>query len=70
MEPTVLRSKNRLKYIFSFTGLIDLLAILPSLLPLLFSVDLRWLRVLRLLRLLKNFTLFKCVRGSIFCNSS
>ena len=45
--------KKRLKYIFSFTGLIDLLAILPSLLPLLFSVDLRWLRVLRLLRLLK-----------------
>jgi voltage-gated potassium channel len=45
--------KPRLKYIFSFTGIIDLLAILPSLLPLLFSVDLRWLRVLRLLRLLK-----------------
>ena len=45
--------KARSKYIFGFTGLIDLLAILPSLLPLLFSVDLRWLRVLRLLRLLK-----------------
>ena len=45
--------KARLKYIFGFTGIIDLLAILPSLLPLLFSVDLRWLRVLRLLRLLK-----------------
>ena len=45
--------KYRIKYIFSFTGVIDLLAILPSLLPLLFSVDLRWLRVLRLLRLLK-----------------
>ena len=45
--------KSRSKYIFGFTGLIDLLAILPSLLPLLFSVDLRWLRVLRLLRLLK-----------------
>ena len=45
--------KARSKYIFSFTGIIDLLAILPSLLPLLFSVDLRWLRVLRLLRLLK-----------------
>ena len=44
---------HRIKYIFSFTGIIDLLAILPSLLPLLFSVDLRWLRVLRLLRLLK-----------------
>tara|TARA_B100000965_G_scaffold400937_1_gene423750 strand:+ start:952 stop:1875 length:924 start_codon:yes stop_codon:yes gene_type:complete len=45
--------KARLKYILGFTGIIDLLAILPSLLPLLFSVDLRWLRVLRLLRLLK-----------------
>ena len=45
--------KHRIKYVFSFTGIIDLLAILPSLLPLLFSVDLRWLRVLRLLRLLK-----------------
>ena len=45
--------KPRLKYILSFTGIIDLLAILPSLLPLLFSVDLRLLRVLRLLRLLK-----------------
>lgn len=45
---------RRAAYMFSFTGLIDLLAILPSLLPLLFGpVDLRWLRVLRLLRLLK-----------------
>lgn len=45
---------RRLEYIFSFTGLIDLLAILPSLLPLVLGeVDLRWLRVLRLVRLLK-----------------
>jgi voltage-gated potassium channel len=45
---------KRLKYIFSFTGIIDLLAILPSILPLLLGgVDLRWLRVLRLMRLLK-----------------
>lgn len=45
---------RRLEYIFSFTGLIDLIAILPSLLPLfLGEVDLRWLRVLRLVRLLK-----------------
>lgn len=45
---------KRLGYIFSFTGLIDLIAILPSLLPLLLgNVDLRWLRVLRLFRLLK-----------------
>ena len=45
---------RRLEYIFSFTGLIDLIAILPSLLPLILGeVDLRWLRVLRLVRLLK-----------------
>lgn len=46
--------KRRLGYIFSFTGLIDLIAILPSILPLfLGQIDLRWLRVLRLVRLLK-----------------
>ena len=45
---------RRAGYVFSFTGLIDLAAILPSILPLIMGgVDLRWLRVLRLLRLLK-----------------
>ena len=45
---------KRLKYIFSFTGLIDFLAIIPSILPYFFGgLDLRWLRVMRLLRLLK-----------------
>ena len=45
---------RRLKYIFSFNGVIDLLAILPSLLPLIAGgLDLRWLRVLRMVRLLK-----------------
>jgi len=45
---------RRGSYVFSFTGLIDLAAILPSILPLIMGgVDLRWLRVLRLLRLLK-----------------
>lgn len=44
----------RLSYVFSPTGIIDLVAILPSLLPLLFgSIDLRWLRILRLARLFK-----------------
>ena len=47
-------SSKRLGYIFGFTGIIDLLAILPSILPLLLGgVDLRWLRILRLMRLLK-----------------
>jgi len=46
--------KARLSYMFSPTGIIDLVAILPSLLPLLFgSIDLRWLRILRLARLFK-----------------
>ena len=45
---------KRMGYIFSFTGIIDLLAILPSIIPLLLGgVDLRWLRILRLMRLLK-----------------
>ena len=45
---------KRLGYILSFTGIIDLLAILPSIIPLFFGgVDLRWLRILRLMRLLK-----------------
>ena len=47
-------TSRRLDYICSFTGLIDLIAILPSNLPLfLGQVDLRWLRVLGLVRLLK-----------------
>ena len=46
--------KARLSYVFSPTGIIDLIAILPSLLPLLFgTIDLRWLRILRLARLFK-----------------
>ena len=47
-------SKKRQAYIFSFTGVIDLLAILPYLLQLIgLSADMRMLRVLRLARLLK-----------------
>lgn len=50
---------SRLKYIFSFMAIIDLLAILPFYLPFVFSVDLRVLRALRILRL---FRLFKVSR--------
>jgi voltage-gated potassium channel len=42
-------SKNRLRFIFSFYGLIDLVAILPFYLA--FAIDLRTLRLVRLLRL-------------------
>jgi voltage-gated potassium channel len=53
----ILVSEHKLKFIFSFYGLIDLLAILPAYLQV--SFDLRSLRVLRLLRL---FRILKLVR--------
>ncbi|MEQ8237812.1 MAG: ion transporter [Cyclobacteriaceae bacterium] len=52
---------GRLSFIFSFGALIDLLAILPFYLPLIFKLDGRFLRVLRLFRL---FRLFKMGRYS------
>lgn len=45
--------KARIKYIFSFMAIIDLLAIMPFYLPMLISIDLRALRTLRLVRLLR-----------------
>jgi voltage-gated potassium channel len=47
--------KARLKYIFSFMALIDLIAILPFYLPLIIPIDLRVLRILRVIRLLRIF---------------
>ena len=46
-----------LKYIFSFYGIIDLLAILPFYLST--GVDLRSVRIFRLFRLFRIFKLFK-----------
>ena len=51
--PTLSPIKARLKYIFSFLGLVDLLSILPFYLPYIITIDLRVMRVLRLLRLLR-----------------
>ena len=55
----IIVSKKRLKYIFSFYGIIDLFAILPFYLSL--GIDLRSLRILRLFRL---FRIIKLVRYS------
>ncbi|MCQ2973879.1 MAG: ion transporter [Bacteroidales bacterium] len=52
--PSTSRLKSILKYIFSFYGLIDLLAILPFYMPFT-SLDLRVVRTLRLLRFLRLF---------------
>lgn len=54
-DTTPLRA--RLRYIFSFLGLVDLFAILPFYLPFIVTLDLRFLRILRLLRLFRIFKL-------------
>ncbi|TMO59522.1 Ion transport protein [Pseudoalteromonas aurantia] len=46
-------SRKRIKYLFSPLALIDLMAILPSLLMMFFAFDLRFLRVIRLFRIFK-----------------
>ncbi len=46
---------GRIKFIFSFMAIIDLLAIMPFYLPLFFSIDGRVLRVLRLFRIVRIF---------------
>lgn len=45
--------KARFRYMLTPLALIDLIAIVPAFLGLLFSADLRWLRLFRLLRLFK-----------------
>lgn len=52
-HPSSSRFKSALKFMFSPFGLVDLFAILPFFLPLLFKIDLRFLRVLRLMRFLR-----------------
>ncbi|QUA54658.1 ion transporter [Aristaeella lactis] len=51
----------RLKYVFSFMAIIDLLAILPFYLPFI-SADLRFLRMMRLFRLFRLLRVFKLGR--------
>ncbi|WP_290660322.1 ion transporter [Ignavibacterium sp.] len=55
----ILSSENKIRYIFSFYGIIDLIAILPFYLSQ--TIDLRSIRIFRLLRI---FRAFKLVRYS------
>ena len=55
LYPQYGKVRSRLKYIFSFMALIDLLAVLPFYIPLLIRIDLRVLRILRIIRLLRIF---------------
>lgn len=49
--------KARIRFVFSFYGFMDLLAVLPFYLPALEHLDLRFMRALRLLRLARLFKL-------------
>ena len=60
--PNSNRMVARIRHIFSFMALVDLLAILPFYIPFLFPIDLRVLRALRIFRL---FRLFKFVRYTV-----
>lgn len=55
---------GRLKYIFSFGALIDLMAILPFYLPVLTKYDLRFVRILRLFRFFRFLKLSRYLKAS------
>lgn len=52
---------GRIRYAFSLMAIIDLLAILPAILPLFFVFDLRFIRLLRILRLFRLFKLSRYI---------
>ena len=49
---------NRVRYVFSFFGVVDLLSVLPSYLSLMF-VGVQYLLVIRVLRILRVFRVLK-----------
>ncbi len=54
---------GRIKYMFSFMLLIDLIAILPFYLPFIVTVDMRFIRILRLFRITRLFKLGRYSRS-------
>lgn len=55
---------GRLKFLFSFEAIIDLLAIIPFYLPLIFRYDLRFIRILRLIRFTRFLKLARYSKAS------
>ncbi len=53
--------RKPMRYAFSFFGLVDLLAVLPTYLSVIFADDLSTLMVIRVVRLLRVFRVFKMV---------
>jgi voltage-gated potassium channel len=58
----VLEARDKLRFIFSFYGLVDLIAILPFYIAT--GLDLRSVRILRLLRLIRILKLFRYNRAA------
>jgi voltage-gated potassium channel len=54
---------GRIKYAFSLMALVDLLAILPTFLPMVFPLDLRIVRFLRIFRLFRLFKMSRYVES-------
>jgi len=54
---------GRLRYALSLMAIIDLLAILPTFLPLIFTVDIRFIRILRIFRLFRLFKMSRYVQS-------
>lgn len=53
--PEMNKHKARIRYIFTFMALIDLISILPFYIPFIIPIDLRVLRMLRIIRLFRIF---------------
>ena len=75
LHPDKTPAKARLKYIFSFMAVIDLLAILPFYIPFIIPIDLRVLRTLRVVRLLRIFKINRYTNalsliGQVFKNKA
>ena len=64
----VISSPKRIKFVFSFYGLIDLLAILPFYLA--FAIDLRTLRLIRFLRLMRVLKLARYNKAMLRFNKA
>jgi voltage-gated potassium channel len=54
---------GRLRYAFSLMALVDLLAILPTFLPMIFTMDLRFIRFLRVFRLFRLLKMSRYVES-------
>ena len=63
LDPRYSGRFGRVRYAFSLMAIIDLLSILPTLLPMFFHFDLRFIRFLRLFRLFRLFKLSRYVRS-------